>query len=84
MRFAWHKKQMGNTEAVNAGCLIPLVRLLYNAAWLTPIILTFTGEIDYTTGFVVFTAICIVRLIANLYANNTLTAEQYDTFLFRA
>ncbi len=61
-----------------------LFRLVYNAAWLLPILLTFNGTLDYATGFAVFTTICIVRLIANLYANNVLNAPQYDAFLFRA
>jgi hypothetical protein len=55
--------------------------LAYNAAWLLPIVLTFNGTLGYTAAF---TAICVVRLTANLYANNVLNAQQFDTFLFRA
>ena len=84
MRFVWEKKQSGNKNSVNPGCTILLFRLVYNAAWLLPIVLTFRGTFDYTTGFAAFTAICVVRLIANLYANNALNAQQYGSFLFRA
>lgn len=84
MRFAWEKRQSGNRNTVKPGCAIQLFRLAYNAAWLLPIALTFNETLDYTTGFAAFTTICIVRLIANLYANNVLNAQQFDTFLFRA
>jgi hypothetical protein len=84
MRFAWEKRQSGNRNTVNPGCAISLFRLAYNAAWLLPIALTFGGTLDYTAGFAAFTTVCIVRLIANLYANNTLNAQQYNIFLFRA
>lgn len=84
MRFAWEKRQSRNRNTVKPGCAIQLFRLVYNAAWLLPIALTFNEMLDYTTGFTAFTTICIVRLIANLYANNVLNAQQFDTFLFRA
>ena len=84
MRFVWEKKQSGNRDTVNPGCTIQLFRLVYNAAWLLPIVLTFRGTLDYTTGFAAFATICVVRLIANLYANNTLNTGQYGSFLFRA
>lgn len=83
MRFVWQNRQAGNKTS-NAGCGIALFRLAYNAAWLLPIIFTFNGTMDYVTGFIVFSAVCVVRFLANLYANNMLTAEQYDTFLLRA
>ena len=83
MRFVWEKKRSGNSS-INPGCAIQLFRLAYNAAWLLPIVLTFNGKMAYTAGFAAFTAICIVRLTANLYANNVLNAQQFDTFLFRA
>jgi hypothetical protein len=84
MRFVWEKRQSGNRDKVQPGCATQLFRLVYNAAWILPIVLTFNGTLDYATGFTVFTAVCIVRLIANLYANNVLNAQQFDTFLFRA
>lgn len=84
MRFVWEKKRSGNTHKVQPGCATQLFRLVYNVAWLLPIVLTFNGTLDYNTGFALFAAVCIVRLIANLYANNVLNADQYGHFLFRA
>ena len=84
MRFAWQKKQEGKTETVNPGCVTLLFRLVYNLVWFAPIGLAYTGEISYNTGFTAFAMICAVRFFANLYANNALTAEQFDTFLLRA
>ena len=83
MRFVWEKKQ-ANEKSVNPGCGLVLFRLAYNAAWLVPIIMTFTGRIDYVTGFTIFSAVCVMRFIANLYANNALNSEQYDHYLLRA
>jgi hypothetical protein len=84
LRFVWEKKQSGNRDKVNPGCAIQLFRLVYNAAWLLPIVLTFGGTLDYTTGLAAFTTVCVVRLIANQYANNVLDADQFNVFLFRA
>ncbi|MEQ8673861.1 MAG: hypothetical protein RLP44_12675 [Aggregatilineales bacterium] len=83
MRFVWEKKQAGE-KSVNPGCGLTLFRLAYNAAWLLPIIMTFNGRIDYLTGFTIFSAVCVMRFMANLYANNALTGAQYDSFLLRA
>lgn len=84
MRFVWDKKRSGNRDKGQPGCATQLFRLFYNAAWLLPIVLTYNGTLDYTTGFAAFATVCIVRLIANLYANNVLNAQQFDAFLFRA
>jgi hypothetical protein len=40
--------------------------------------------IDYRTAFILFTIVTLVRLAANLYVNNVLTAEQAEGFPFRA
>ena len=84
MRFVWEKRQSGDKKKAEPGCLTALFRLAYNAAWLLPIFLTYRGTLDYSTGFALFTAVCIVRLTANLYANNTMSPAQYDAYLFRA
>jgi hypothetical protein len=84
MRFVWEKRQAGNRYKVNPGCATLLFRLVYNAAWLLPIVLTFSGTLDYSTGFIAFTIVCAVRFSANLYANNVLNAAQFDLFLLRA
>lgn len=84
MRFVWQKKQAGNNETTSVGGMTHLFRLVYNMAWLLPIVLTYTGEFDYTTGFATFATVCLVRFLANLYANNYLNATQFDSFLLRA
>ena len=38
----------------------------------------------FRAGFAAFTAICVVQLTANLYANNVLNVQQSETFLLRA
>jgi hypothetical protein len=58
--------------------------MAYNAAWLIPILLPFIETIDYSTGFIAFTVITVVRLGANLYLNNVLKPEQAESFPFRA
>jgi hypothetical protein len=57
---------------------------VYNAVWLIAILLPFIGAISYRTGFIVFTAVTVFRLSANLYLNNILTAEQAGKFPFRS
>ncbi len=84
MRFAWLRKQLEDNTSVTPGCIISLSRTVYNAAWLAPIILAYMGKIDYSTGFIAFTAISVVRLCANLYMNNALTLEQAERFPLRS
>ena len=40
---------------------------------------------EYSTGFVIFTVIILIRLSLNLYTNNALklTPEQFDSYPFR-
>jgi hypothetical protein len=40
--------------------------------------------IDYSTAFILLTVLTLVRLAANIYVNNTLTAEQAEGFPYRA
>jgi len=83
-RFVRLKRLANRQSYAKAGGLISLFRLVYNAAWLFPVLLAFTGNIDYATGFAAFTAITLIRLIANLYINNRLGWEEFETFLFRS
>jgi len=41
--------------------------------------------IDYSTGFIAFTVVILVRLVLNVYTNNflDLTPEGYDRYPFR-
>jgi hypothetical protein len=52
--------------------------------WWIPIVLGLFKIIDYTTGFILITIFTLLRLAANLYVNNALTAEQAEGFPFRA
>lgn len=69
--------------AVNEGCL-NLMRLGYNALWITPIILSFKGTISYSEGFTAFALVVAFRFCANLFVNNVLSPEQAESFPFRA
>lgn len=48
-------------------------------------LLSFFTTMNLSTGFIVFTMIIFVRLVANLVTNNflTLTPEQYEFYPFR-
>ena len=61
-----------------------LIMLAYNIVWWLPIILAFTGTIDYNTGFMTFFAVTVIRLVANLVRNNVLKPEQGESFPLRA
>ena len=86
MRFAWLKKNSANYVSVKQAFTHPLslIRKAYNAAfWI--FLLPFFTTMEYSTGFVVFTVLILVRLGANLYTNNVLklTPQQFDSFPFR-
>ena len=85
MRFAWLKKNSANYVSVKQGLTHPLalIRKAYNAAFWVFLPPFFT-TMDYSTGFIVFTVIILVRLGANLYINALkLKPEQYESFPFR-
>ena len=86
MRFAWLRENSADYESVNQGCTHPLalIRKAYNAVfWI--FLLPFFTSMNYSTGFVAFAVIILVRLGANLYTNNALemTPEQFERFPFR-
>ena len=60
-----------------------LLFVAYNVIYWVPMILPFTGIMEYHTGFIVFFIIIIIRAIANLYRNNFLTLEQAVLFPLR-
>ncbi len=64
--------------------MIALIRLVYNAAWIAPIVLVLTGTITFSAGFITFTAVTALRFAANLYLNNALNWQQAELFPFRA
>lgn len=86
MRFVWLRKDSANEAAVKQGSTHPLalIRMAYNAAfWI--FLLPFFTAINYSTGFIAFTIIIMIRLGVNLYTNNILnpTPEQYDRLPLR-
>ena len=86
MRFAWLRENSANYVSVKQGCTHPLalIRMAYNAVfWI--FLLPFFTTMEYSTGFIVFTVITLVRLGLNLYTNNVLdlTPEQYESSPFR-
>jgi len=85
MRFAWLRKNSADYVSVKQRSTHPLtlIRKAYNAAyWI--FLLPFLTIIDYSTGFIAFAVIILVRLGANLYVNIlNLNPEQFDSFPFR-
>jgi hypothetical protein len=57
---------------------------VYNAAFWVFLIPFFTA-VEYSTGFIAFTIIIVVRFSTSLYTNNilNLTPEQYESYPFR-
>ena len=87
MRFAWLQENSANTDLVKQSFAHPLalIRKAYNAVFwifLLPFVAT---AIDYGTGFIAFTVIIIIRLIAVLYTNNVLdlTPQQFENYPLR-
>jgi hypothetical protein len=86
MRFAWLREKSVNDVWVKQAFTNPLslIRKAYNAVfWI--FLLPFFTTMEYSTGFIAFTVIILVRLALNLYTNNVLdlTPEQYESFPFR-
>ena len=86
MRFAWLRENDAGYVPAKQGCTHPLalIRMAYNAAfWI--FLLPFFTVVDYSTGFIAFAVIILVRLALNLYTNNVLrpTPEQFERFPFR-
>ena len=87
MRFALLRKKSGKPVPPKLRITHPLnlIFLFYNIViYWTPIILPFTGVIDYRTGFIVFFIVIIIRGIANLVRNNILMLEQGEKFPLRS
>ena len=86
MRFAWLRKNSADPEPLQQARTHPLslIRFAYNLVfWI--FLLPFFTVMDYSTGFVLFTIVILVRLVLNLYTNNIFkpTFEQYEEFPFR-
>ena len=63
---------------------LALIRTAYNAVFWIFLIPFFT-TIEYSTGFIAFSVVILVRLVLNLYTNNLLklTPEGYEKYPFR-
>ena len=86
MRFAWLMENAADYVSVEQAFMHPLaiLRKIYNAIfWI--FLLPFFTLLDYSTGFIVFTAIIGIRLVLNLITNNLLdlTPEQFEGYPFR-
>ena len=86
MRFAWLREKSVYDDSVKQEFSHPLslIRKAYNTVfWI--FLLPFFMIIDYSTGFIAFTVIIVIRLGLNLYTNNALnlTPGQYENFPFR-
>jgi hypothetical protein len=87
MRFAWEKKKTGRDVSTNKrGFSHPLnlIMVAYNIVWWIPIILPFTGVIEYQTGFIAFLVVTVIRLVANIVRNNVLNPEKAVDFPLRS
>jgi hypothetical protein len=84
MRFAWLKKNSTNDISAKQSSINRVIYIAYNVIWWIPIVLPFTGIIDYRTGFIAFFLVTMIRAAANLYRNNVLNPEQAESFPLRA
>jgi hypothetical protein len=86
VRFAWLREKSANAVWVKQAFTHPLslIRKTYNTVFWIFLVPFFT-TMEYSTGFIAFTVIILVRLALNLYTNNVLdqTPEQYESFPFR-
>ena len=86
MRFAWLRENSADYVAIKQAATHPLslIRKAYNIAfWI--FLLPALPVVDYSTGFVAFSVVILVRLVLNLYTNNVLDLkpEQYESYPFR-
>ena len=86
MRFAWLRQNTPDYVPVKQRFIDPasFARFAYNAAFWV-FLLPFFTPMDYSTGFIAFTAVTLVRFASNAYTNNALdlTPGQYDAYPFR-
>ena len=85
MRFAWIRENSAGPVPAKLRFTHPLnlIFVAYSVVYWIPIILPFTGVIDYRTGFTAVFVVIIIRAVANLYRNNVLKPEQAESFPLR-
>lgn len=86
MRFAWLQQQIPDyqSQIQQVPHPVALIRIAYNILfWI--FLLPFVTDLDYSFGFVAFTIVIFVRMVANLYMNNVMkqTPADFDRFAFR-
>jgi len=84
MRVAWQRNNAGNDVEIAQGSTKRLIYIAYNIFFWVPLLLPFTGIIDYQTGFLFLLLVTCFRAIANFYRNNFLTLEQAEYFPLRS
>jgi len=84
MRFVWLRENAPNGDQIVQSTAEFATMVAYNAIWWIPIVFSFVGIIDYSTGFNWFAAVTVVRAGANLYRNNLLQLETAAYFPLRA
>ncbi len=83
MRYAWIRKNSANYVPVKQSSTNRLILTAYNIVFWIFLVPFFTS-MEYSTGFIVFTIIIFVRLVANLYINaSRLELNQYESFPLR-
>lgn len=84
MRFAWLLNSDDPISVKHAfrNRLSKMAFWAFNAVFFV-FLLPFFTPVEYSTGFMALAIILFVRLAANLYANNVLTPEQFESFPFR-
>jgi len=84
MRFAWllNSPNPVSVKQAFSNRLTQMAFWAFNAVFFA-FLLPFFTPIEYSTGFIALTVIIFVRLGANLYANNVLKPEQFESFPFR-
>ena len=84
MRFAWQREKSSSKARMSTSGAGRLILFIYNAVWWVPLVLAFTGTIDYQAGFISFFVITFIRAVANVYRNNFIMQEQAEVFPFRS
>jgi hypothetical protein len=84
MRFACLRERRADTVSVEQSLTNRIVFVIYNAVWWLPMALRILGAVDYSTAFLMFLILTLIRAVANLYRNNVLTLQQAESFPLRA
>ena len=83
MRFTWLWKKSTGNDTFNEKKFSKPVFIACNAIRWILIILPFAKVINYNTGFIPFTIVTVVKLIANIYRDNVPSPKQAVKFPFR-